>query len=265
VGLFREAGMRELGQSKTWIAARKEWKTICGMQNRTQEQLAAVPIPGGWKWETIELRQFSWRLLLPADPDAFILQSQPNDEWPDPYWAQLWPAAKIMAAIVVTETWPPESQVLELGCGNGFVGLAAAARGSQVTFSDYVSLGVELALANARGNQLANVAGEVLDWKKPITDPRFDQILACDCLYDPELHLPLLNTLRARLAPGGQVWLGDPGRVGMAENFVRTAREHGWQVALFDQSHVLQSKFVRGEFRLMKLWQAGEVNVETLS
>jgi predicted nicotinamide N-methyase len=223
------------------------------MKCRTQEQLAELPIPGGWKWETIELHGYSWRLLLPADPDAFILEPPTNDEWPDPYWAQLWPAAKIMAAIVVTENWPLRTQVLELGCGNGFVGLAAAARGWQVTFSDYVSLGVELAIANARGNQLENVAGEVLDWRNPPSDPRFDQILACDCLYDPELHQPLLNTVQARLKPGGQVWLGDPGRVGMAENFVRTAREQDWQVALFDQGRALQSKFIRGEFRLMKM------------
>ena len=51
-----------------------------------------------------------------------------------------------------------------------------------MTFSDYVSLGVELAIANARGNQLENVAGEVLDWRNPPSDPRFEQILACDCL-----------------------------------------------------------------------------------
>lgn len=223
------------------------------MESRNQEELSRVPIPGGWKWETIELREYSWRLLLPADPDAFILEPQPNDKWPDPYWAQLWPAAKIMAAIILTESWSQQSRILELGCGNGFVGLAAAARGGQVTFSDYVPLGVELSLANARGNELTNVAGEVLDWRSPLPAPRFDLILACDCLYDPDLHQPLLITLQARLEPGGQVWLGDPGRVGMAENFVRTAREQGWQVALFDQNGVVQSKFARGEFRLIKL------------
>lgn len=225
------------------------------MKCRTQEQLAELPIPGGWKWETIALREYSWRLLLPADPDAFILAPPANDAWPDPYWAQLWPAARSMAALIVAEKCQLQSQVLELGCGNGFVGLAAAARGSQVTFSDYVSLGVELAIANARGNRLLNVAGEVLDWRNPTPEPRFDQILACDCLYDPELHQPLLNTLQARLTPHGQVWLGDPGRVGMAESFVRTAREQSWRVSLFDENRTLQSKFVRGEFRLLQMWR----------
>lgn len=223
------------------------------MQSRTQQQLAELPIPGGWKWETVDVEYETWRLLLPADPDAFILDSSAQNEWPDPYWAQLWPAARTMAGLVLEENWPQATKVLELGCGNGFVGLAAAACNWQVTFSDYVPFAVELALANARGNGHENVTGEVCDWRQPVSDHAFDKIIACECLYDPEHHQPLLNTLRSRLAPGGIVWLCDPGRGEWARQFVNLAREQNWRVSLFDEQLQPKNDLPRATFRLIQL------------
>ncbi len=223
------------------------------MESRTQEEISRLPIPGGWKWESIALEGHAWRLLLPADPDAFILETPAQKEWPDPYWAQLWPAAKTIATLVLAQDWPAHTKILELGCGNGFVGLAAAARGWQVTFSDYVPFAVELSLANARGNNCLNVTGEVTDWRNPTADNAFERIIACECLYDPELHVPLLQTMHARLRPGGVVWLCDPGRGELASQFAGIARDQGWRVSLFDQRLQPQEKFVWQEFRLIQL------------
>lgn len=222
------------------------------MKFRTQTELHQLPIPGGWKWETTTLHEHTWRLLLPADPDAFILQTD-EQAWPDPYWAQVWPAAKAMAGLVLSPHWPVRKHVLELGCGNGFVGLAALARGCHVTFSDYVPLAVELAAANAMGNGFEKVSGSVLDWRNLALHRRFDTLVAADVLYDPELHLPLLGAIEQLLQPAGTVWLGDPGRCTLATTFVRQARAAGWQVALFDQEHRACAEFRNGEFRLLEL------------
>jgi predicted nicotinamide N-methyase len=226
--------------------------TIGRMDFRTQIELFQLPIPGGWKWESVSLQKHSWRLLLPADPDAFILQTE-GEDWPDPYWAQVWPAAKAMAELVLTPHWPVGKRVLELGCGNGFVGLAALARGCHVTFSDYVPFAVELAVANALCNGLEKVSGIVLDWRNPARDLRFDTLVAADVFYDPELHLPLLSSIDQLLQPEGTVWLGDPGRSTLATSFVRQARAEGWQVALFDRTHQACAEFVNGEFRLLEM------------
>lgn len=222
------------------------------MDFRTQIEIFQLLIPGGWKWESVSLQQHTWRLLLPADPDAFILQTE-GEEWPDPYWAQVWPAARAMAGLVLTPDWPDGKNVLELGCGNGFVGLAALARGCHVTFSDYVPIAVELAVANARGNGFDKVSGLVLDWRNPALDRRFDTLVAADVLYDPELHPPLLRSIGQLLQSEGTGWLGDPGRSSLATSFVRQARAEGWQVALFDQAHQPCEEFVHGEFRLIQL------------
>jgi predicted nicotinamide N-methyase len=223
------------------------------LSTRTQTQLAELPIPGGWTWQTIELAGERWRLLLPADGDAFLSEAVDPHAWPDPYWTQIWPAARSLAELVVTHGFPETANVLELGCGNGFVSLAALARGCHLTFSDYVPLAVELAVANARGNGYERVCGEVLDWRNAVADTKYDVILAADVLYDPELHQPLLNTLRAKIAPGGLAWLGDPGRGECAETFVQRARQAGWNVTLFDSQREQCASLVRGEFRLIVL------------
>lgn len=221
--------------------------------NRTQEELAAIPIPGGWNWQTIELGDQRWRLLLPADGEAFLAEEATAERWPDPFWTEIWPAAKSLAALVLEHNWPANTSLLELGCGNGFVGLAALARGCNVTYSDYVPLAVELAVANARGNGYEQVRGEVLDWRNPAHESQYNTILASDVLYDPDLHEPLLDTLRATLSPRGLVWLGDPGRVECVEMFLRRAQDSSWRVNLFDSQRSECESLVRGEFRLIVL------------
>src|SRR5262245_54598950 len=50
-----------------------------------------------------------------------------------PYWADLWPAARMLAKAVLRESWAPGLEVLEIGCGLGLPGIAALARGLHVT------------------------------------------------------------------------------------------------------------------------------------
>src|SRR5512145_2718169 len=116
--------------------------------------LAELEIPGGWSERTVVVGPHDFKLLLPAEPDAFLehledLATTGEPHLADPYWAKLWPAAINLAATLVRRPFPPGTRVLELGCGSGLVGLAALASGCDVTFSDYVPKAVELALENA--------------------------------------------------------------------------------------------------------------------
>jgi predicted nicotinamide N-methyase len=122
---------------------------------------------------------------------------------------------------------------LELGCGSGLAGLAALVAGWQVTFSDYVPQAVELALENAARNGLAGARGLVFDWRSPPGE-RFPFIIGADVTYDRVNIDPLLTTLAAMLAPGGEAWLGDAGR-GPVADFLDAARDRGWSVSLFDE------------------------------
>src|SRR5271167_3007551 len=42
-----------------------------------------------------------------------------------PYWADLWPAARMLAKAVLAESWPAGIAALEVGCGLGLPGIAA--------------------------------------------------------------------------------------------------------------------------------------------
>src|SRR5579871_4700713 len=69
-----------------------------------------------------------------------------------PYWADLWPAARMLAKAILRETWTPGQRALEVGCGLGLPGITALAMGLRVTFSDYDATALRFAADNARLN-----------------------------------------------------------------------------------------------------------------
>ncbi len=200
--------------------------------------LAERIVPGGWSEQDIAVGGCTFRMLLPADPDRFLdeLDESPSapKELADPYWAKLWPAAYHLAEAMLAAPWPPGTEILELGCGSGLAVLAALAKGYRVTFSDYVPLAVELALENARRNDLhANASGLVLDWRE--SPPRQERvIIAADVLYERAKNPILVSLLEKILAPDGMAWFGDAGRSASAD-FLHLATDRGFSVKLFDE------------------------------
>jgi predicted nicotinamide N-methyase len=215
-----------------------------------------TPIPGGWSERDVLIGPHTFRLLVPAEPDAFlehleepVATGQPH--LADPYWAKLWPAASDLAAAISRANWEPGMPCLELGCGSGLVGIAALAAGLDVTFSDYIPFTVRLAQENAARNGFAAAKGLVLDWRQPLAE-QWPLIVAADVTYDRTHILPLLDLLDRMLTPGGEAWFGDAGR-GPAEEFVSTARNRGWTVKLFNDHDQPASTIKLGEFRRIVL------------
>jgi SAM-dependent methyltransferase len=162
-------------------------------------------------------------LLHPAIRAAFAA-----DEYL-PYWADLWPAARMLAKAVLAEPWeaqrtedrgqrtekPPAvlSSVLcplsspltalEVGCGLGLPGVAALARGLHVVFSDYDATAVRFAANNARLNGFTNFTERPFDWRAPPGDLRVNVVLASDLTYEARHIEPLVALLRRVLLPGG--------------------------------------------------------------
>ena len=201
-------------------------------------QPAELPeIPGGWTeraW-TIEGRTF--RLTLPAVPDAFLEDPEVHaafdrDEYM-PYWAFLWPAALKMSATILKSPWPAGAEVLELGAGIAIAGLAGLACGLKVTISDYETKAVDLALYNARRNGFPQGAGLVLDWRSP-PDRQFPYLWGCELLYEDRHHEPLLELTRKMLTRTGVAWFVDGGRM-RAERFCQLAPDYGLVCRLFDE------------------------------
>lgn len=212
-------------------------------------------IAGGWTERSWTISGKTLSLVLPARPDALlddeqVIAAHEQDGYM-PYWAYLWPASIPMAEAILQQPWPVDTPMLEVGAGVGFVGLAAALAGYQVTITDYDATAVELALLNARRMGLTNVAGTVLDWRQP-TGERFPVVIGCEILYEDRNHELLLDVLRERLAPGGAAWFGDGGRV-RAERFIRLAQTAGYSVTLRDETGRELSTPRAGRYQLLEL------------
>jgi len=153
--------------------------------------------------------------LRPEAPEELLDEEAfAHDEFL-PYWAELWPAATALVAVL------PERldgvRVLELGCGLGLPSLVAAARGADVTAIDWADDAVTLLRRNASRNGLT-LACEVHDWRQPM-ERTFDLALAADVLYERRNVEPVLTRLR-EAAPEALVGLA--GRPYEAE-FLRLA------------------------------------------
>jgi predicted nicotinamide N-methyase len=143
----------------------------------------------------------------PAVQEAFK-----RDEYM-PYWADLWPAARMLAKAIVRASWPPGAEALEVGCGLGLPGIAALAMGLRVTFSDYDPCALRFAAENARINGFTNFTTLQLDWRTPPANLRFPIILASDLVYEVRHVEPLVTFIRRVLLPDGFCLLTDQDRI----------------------------------------------------
>ena len=194
-------------------------------------ELAAIP--GGWTNRDFLLAGRTLKITLPASPDAFlddpeVLAANRRDDYM-PYWSYLWPTSLETAVAVLKHDWPPGTQALEIGAGIALTGQAALARGLHVTFSDYDQRAIDLALFNARENQIEQHAeGLLMDWRQPI-DRQFPVIFGCDVIYERQNHRPILGLLQKMLAKTGQAWITDPGRF-HADAFLELLTDSPFQV-----------------------------------
>ena len=135
-----------------------------------------------------------------------------------PYWADLWPAARMLAKAVVREPWAEHAArlgpltALEIGCGLGLPGIAALSVGLRVVFSDYDATALRFAADNARANGFFDFETLQLDWRYP--PPRqFPVLLASDLIYEVRNIAPLVGLIQQVLHPDGFCLLTDQDRV----------------------------------------------------
>src|SRR5262245_4839017 len=130
-----------------------------------------------------------------------------------PYWTELWPAARMLAKVVLRDTWPAQAEVLEVGCGLGLPGIAALARGLKVTFSDVDTTALNFVERNCRLNGFTDFQLLSFDWRSPPDDLRFPLVLASDLVYELRNINPLVALIKKLVIPGGACLLTDADRL----------------------------------------------------
>ncbi len=166
--------------------------------------------------ETVFIDAYSFRIDRPVDWDQlldhpWVRSAAASDDYV-PYWAQLWPAARMLAKAVVREHWQGPRKALEVGCGLGLAGIAALTRGLEVTFSDVDQTALRFASENARLNGFVEFQTQLLDFRAPPHDCQYPIVMGSDLMYEERLVEPLVKLLHVVLAPGGTCLITDPDR-----------------------------------------------------
>jgi len=179
----------------------------------------------------------NFRILVVRDTNALIDAIDPvrfADDDRLPYWAELWPSAIELARYCLRGSPYRGKRVLELGCGVGLAGIAAAQSGATVTMTDVD----EDALLFARWNASVNLEPEILlqnvhmlrmDWRAPECPGKFDAVIGSDILYERPHFEPVLDILENHLATDGCATFTDPGRQ-TGVGFRLRAEERGFAV-----------------------------------
>ncbi|HEX5242454.1 MAG TPA: 50S ribosomal protein L11 methyltransferase [Tepidisphaeraceae bacterium] len=163
-----------------------------------------------------------------------------------PYWAELWDSAMGIALHLADNASRfdlRKRSVLDLGCGMGLSGAAAAALGARVLFADLESP----ALLFARLNSLPwrhRVRTRQLNWQRDRLNERFDLIVGADILYE-KTQWPYLELFwRAHLKENGSVLLGEPGR-STGDMFQEWIGNRGWLLERLEQPVSTREKPIR--------------------
>jgi predicted nicotinamide N-methyase len=151
-----------------------------------------------------------------------------------PYWADIWPSARILAERIAGET-VNDRRYLELGCGSGLVSVAAAMAGFDITATDYYEEALRFTALNVLVNTGVLIDTRIADWRRfPHDIGRFDLVVASDVLYEPA-HAALIAAVLDRTLTGrGTAMIADPGRLA-APQFVEECKERGMPAAILDR------------------------------
>jgi predicted nicotinamide N-methyase len=166
--------------------------------------------------ESVSIDGKEFFLARPADSDRLLdhpaIHSAFDADEYLPYWADLWPGARMLAKAILRESWTPGVEVLEVGCGLGLPGIAALSRGLKVTFSDYDVTALRFAADNARANDLECFRLLQLDWRYPPPSLLFPVIVGADLIYEMRNVEPLVGLIRQMLLLDGLCLITDQDR-----------------------------------------------------
>jgi predicted nicotinamide N-methyase len=200
----------------------------------------------------VDLERREVSILHPASADELINEADFEKDERLPYWADLWPSAKMLSKSLVNENGNAK-RLLELGCGSGLVSVAAAIAGYDVLASDYYAD----ALLFTRLNVERNVKGGAIrtreiDWRDlPKGLGRFDRVVAADVLYEPAHGELVARAIAKTLADDGRATVADPGRISR-QAFIDRAGELGLAVNT-DRKVKYEEGEIRQEITLIDL------------
>lgn len=173
----------------------------------------------GRRWvsatEDVVIEGQSWSLFKPANADHLISEADYVMDERLPYWADLWPSARVLAATLAREAGAGR-RLLEMGCGLGLATVGAMYAGFDVLATDYYEDALHVTRSNAARNLGREPRVQLVNWREwPDDLGFFDVVIAADVLYEKEYATLVAACIARSLAPDGVAIIADPGRLAL--------------------------------------------------
>lgn len=218
-------------------------RLLCRIERRVKLEESEVVLAGC---------RMPW--LKVADPDsllkAAVARGDDRSEEVDPFWAATWRSARGLDEFL-TRFDLTDQRMLEIGCGSGQAGVAAALQGARVTLTDAVGLALLVARLNA-WQVRQRTQFRRMRWncdRLPV--PPFPIIIGSDLVYDDK-NFPLIDACaRNHLAASGRMYLSEPHRQS-GDRFSSWIVKAGWR----EIEHDILLETNRLPIRVFECWLA---------
>jgi len=177
-------------------------------------------------FEPLVIRDVNLQLLQVQNLENILQGKDPFANISEfPFWIKLWEAAIILAEVAASlDPATAGPRLLELGAGLGAPGLTAAARGFDVTLTDYEQIIMNFQRVSAAASGLKPKFA-LLDWTKSTKMEPFDTIIGAEILFREDLLDPLLRVFKKLLKPGGKIYLAHDLRRQTLYKFLEKAKD----------------------------------------
>ncbi len=169
-------------------------------------------------------------LTLPPSAEDLIDEEEYARDERLPYWAELWPSARVLAAEMAQRDLAG-LRILELGSGVALPSIVALGRDAEPLATDWYEVALRWARANAARATGRELTTMVVDWFHPpaalLEAAPFDLVIGADVLYERRNGAALLPLLPLLVPPGGEALIADPRRPDAA-SLLLPLREAGW-------------------------------------
>jgi predicted nicotinamide N-methyase len=181
--------------------------------------------------ETVHVAELAFTITHPRSAEELIDETEYADDQRLPYWADLWPSGRALAAELVRRDIAG-ARVLELGAGLSLPSMVALARGARPLATDWYPVALAFARANAAAAGLGELDTLEVDWScapnELFVRGPFDLIIGADVAYERRHAAQLAGLIGRVAAPSTSVLIADPRRPD-ANALVDALVESGWE------------------------------------
>lgn len=196
------------------------------LSEKTQKVLRRIRKQFKVDFTPLKIQDLELDILKVTDLEHLLAGKDPFENVSEfPFWVKLWEASMMLAHVMASMPAQGNQKLLELGAGMAAPGLVAAARGYEVTLSDYEAHILDFQRVSAAANGFDDIEFRMIDWLKPPEMPKFDRIIGAEILFRDEFFAPLLAIFNTYLKDDGQIYLAHDVRRQSVPKFLDIAQK----------------------------------------